>query len=136
MATIDLAEVVQDALAVHWSTAHPTWDATLLVDEGFKPKPGSPTVLIADDGGTPVHTGAWMVGKTLRRRTLRFTAFAKGRDEARTTVEAAVDHIVTNRPAGLTRIENVSDPLITRDRATGTFLASVTVIATVRPLSA
>lgn len=136
MASIDIAGAVMDALEAHWQTARPTWSATLHADEKLSPKTGSPTVLIADDGGTAVHAGAWMVGKTLRRRTLRFTAYAEGRDEARSTVEEAVGHIVTNRPAGLTRIEDVSDPLITRDRATGTFLGSVTVQVTVKPITA
>ncbi|OKH70816.1 hypothetical protein EB72_24795 [Mycobacterium sp. SWH-M1] len=132
MATIDVSDVIVDALNNHWSTAHPGWQAVLLVDDDFKPS-STPVVLIADDGGAAVYSGPWMLGKTLRRMTVRLTAFARDRDVARSSVEAAVDRLIANRPAGITRIEDVSDPLITRDGDTDAFLASITMPVLVRP---
>ncbi|WP_374159079.1 hypothetical protein ACEWX3_07605 [Mycobacterium sp. G7A2] len=136
MASSDPAKIVKDALVTAWTAAHPSWTATLRVDDDYLPTQGSPTLLVADDGGPAVHSGPWMVGKTLRRITIRLTAFAKGRDEARTVVDAATDHITTYRPPGIARIEDVSAPLVTRDRATGAYLASITVQVIVRPVTA
>jgi hypothetical protein len=69
-----------------------------------------------------------------RRPLLRLTAFAKGRDEARIVVQDAADWVYAHKPeCGIVRIEDVSDPLITRDRATGAYLASITMPAIVRP---
>lgn len=136
MPAADPAKAIKNALAGHWATAHPTWVAALQVDDTYRPTVGSPTLLVADDGGPAVHSGAWMLRKTMRRPLIRMTAFAKGRDEARATVDEAADWIIANRPAGVTRIEDVSSPLITRDRATGAYLASVTMPVIVRPITA
>ncbi|MFV8242178.1 hypothetical protein [Mycolicibacterium peregrinum] len=136
MPSVDIAGIVHEALETHWGTAHPAWKVALHVDDNFRPAVGKPTLLVADDGSIPVNAGAWLVRKTMRRRTLRYTAFAKGRDEALAAVNDAVDHIITNRPAGLARIEDVSDPLVTRDRETGAFLASITMPVIVKPVTA
>jgi len=136
MATRDPAKEIKTSLASYWSTAHPLWTATLQVDDDYQPTAGKPTVLVADDGGTAVHRGPWMVGKTMRRRTIRLTSFATGRDEAKNTLDEAVDRVVAHRPAGIARIDDVSDPLITRDGDTGAYLASVTVLVIVKPITA
>jgi hypothetical protein len=128
----DPAKAVKNCLASEWADSQ--WTATLEVADDYRPVAGHPTLLVADDGGNPVIGGAWMVGKDLMRKTLRLTAFARGRTESLDVVNAAIDFVVANRPAGLTRIENVSAVLETRDRATGAYLASVTVPVTVRPL--
>jgi hypothetical protein len=133
MPSPDPAKDVKDAVAGHWSTAHPTWTATLHVDDDYKPEAGKPTLLVADDGGPRILGGAWLLRKVPRRPLLRFTGFAVGRDEALGCVDDAVDYILTNRPAAISRIEDVSDPLLTRDRATGAFLASITMPVIVRP---
>ena len=67
------------------------------------------------------------------RITIRLTAFAAGRSEARQVLDAAVDELLADRPAGITRIENVPAALDTRDRETGAFLASITMPVIVRP---
>jgi hypothetical protein len=106
------------------------------VDDDYKPAAGKPTLLVSDDGGPRVVGDAWSLGQTPRRITLRLTAYAVGRDEARQVVDSAVDDILANRPAVLSRIEDVSGPLITRDRGTGAFLASITMPVIVKPVSA
>lgn len=133
MPQLDPAALAKDGLAARWADGHPDWTATLHVDDDFQPTPGQPVLLVADDGGTGVHGGAWLVRKDMLRITLRLTAFAAGRSEARAVVDAAADDLVGNRPAGITRIENVSAVLETRDRETGAFLASITMPVIVRP---
>lgn len=133
MSSPDPAKDIKDAVVEHWSTAHPDWSATLHVDDDFQPIAGHPLLLVADDGGPRIITGAWLVRKVPRRPTLRFTAFAVGRTEARACVDDAVDFIRLNRPPAITRIEDISDPLVTRDRVTGAFLASITMPCLVRP---
>lgn len=133
MASPDPAKDIKDAVAAHWATVHPDWSATLHVDDDFMPTLGHPLLLVADDGGPRIITGAWLVRKVPRRPTLRFTAFATGRTEARACVDDAVDFIRLNRPPVITRIEDISNPLVTRDRATGAFLASITMPCLVRP---
>lgn len=134
MPSPDPAKAIKNAVAGHWSTTHPTWTATLHVDDDYKPTPGHPVLLVADDGGPRIRGDSWTVRQLPRRPLIRYTAFATGRDEALGCVDDAVDHILTNRPAGIARIEDVSTPLLTRDRATGAFLASITMPVIVRPL--
>lgn len=128
----DPAKAIKAALAAEWATAHPTWTATLHVDDDYEPVAGSPTLLVGDDGGPRVVGDSWSVGLTPRRPSIRFTAFAAGRDEARTVLDAAVDYTLANRPAVISRFEDRPTPFVTRDRATGAFLASVTVPCIVR----
>lgn len=135
MPSPDPAKAIKEALAVNWSTAHPTWLATLHVDDDYKPTAGHPVLLVADDTGPAVVRAFQGPRKTPRRPLIRYTAFATGRDEARQCVDDAVDHILTNRPAAISRIEDVSTPLMTRDRATGAFLASITMPVIVRPIA-
>lgn len=128
----DPAKASKTVLASEWAAAHPTWTATLHVDDDYMPTVGNPTLLVADDGGPRVVGDSWSVGLTPRRPTLRLTAFAVGRDEALTVVNAAAEDLLANRPAVIARFEDVSHPLVARDRATGAFLASVTVPCIVR----
>lgn len=124
----DYVRGVKDALLA----AAPTpFDATLEIPTTFDPVSGTPVVLVADDGGPAVLRGAWMVSASPYRPVLRLTAYATGRTEARATVVAAAEYVVANKP-GIARVENVSVPLITKDRATGAMLASITVPVIVR----
>jgi hypothetical protein len=127
----DYAEAVQDALAADWAVSHPTWTATLNVDDDYQPVAGSPTLLVADDGGPALVRGAWVAPVGPRVPTLRLTAFAAGRSEARAVVVAAAAFVHANKP-GISRIEDISSPLIARDRETGAFLASITMPVIVR----
>ena len=129
----DPAAAIKDDLATRWADDHPAWAVTLHVADDYRPVAGSPVLLVADDGGTTVHGGAWLVRKDMLRIVIRLTAFAAGRGEAREVLDAAVDDLVANRPAGI-RIENAPPALETRDRETGAFLASITMPVIVRPL--
>lgn len=131
MSIPDYASDIHDALAADWAVSHPGWTATLHVDDTYRPVVDRPTVLVADDGGPALVSGPWLLNKSPRRTVLRLTAFAAGRSEARDTVNAASDFVVANRP-GIARIEDVSVPLLTRDRDTGAWLASVTAPVVVR----
>ena len=115
----DIAKAVKDGLAVGWAAPpldHPEWvdwTPTLHVDDDYRPAQGHPALLVADDGGPTLLRGPWMNfhGTGARRPVLRLTAFAKGRDEARTVVQTAVDWVRSNHTsAGIARIEDVPDP--------------------------
>lgn len=131
MAIADYAEAVMDALVADWAVSQPNWTAVLDVDRDYQPVVGRPTVLVADDGGPAIVPGAWLLNKSPRRTVLRLTAFAAGRTEARSTVITASNFVVTHRP-GIARVEDISVPLITRDRDTGAWLASITAPVVVR----
>jgi hypothetical protein len=137
MPSPDTAQTIKNSLAAAWATTRPTWTVTLHVDDDYVPTAGKPTLLVADDGGPPVRSGAWLLRRVPRRPTIRLTAFAKGRDESRLVAAEAADWLIANHPAaGVARIEDVSDPLMTRDRATGAYLASITMPVVVRPITA
>ncbi|SCX05980.1 hypothetical protein SAMN02799620_00791 [Mycolicibacterium fluoranthenivorans] len=123
----DYVRGVKDALR-----AAPTpFDATLEVPATFDVVAGTPVVLVADDGGPAVLSGAWMAKATPYLTVLRLTSYATGRTVARQTVVDAVEFVVANKP-GIARIESVSVPLITKDKETGAMLASITVPVIVR----
>ena len=138
----DIAKAVKDGLVTVWdpedgSDPHPEWHPTLHVDDDFRPTVSNVALLVADDGGPTLLRGPWMNfhGIGARRPLLRLTAFAKGREEARTVVQTAVDWVRSNHTsAGIARIEDVPDPDITRDRATGAYLASIIMPTVVRPV--
>lgn len=136
MAQLDPAKAIKTALADFFDAEHPDWTATLEVDDDFHPVAGEPVLLVADDGGVAVTTGPWMAGRGLLRITIRLTAFARGRTEARDVVLAAIDFIQANRPAGISRIENVPAVLDTRDPETGAYLASIATAVVVKPPTA
>lgn len=131
MTTPDPAKTVKDAIAAVWAEDHPSWTATLEVADDYQPTAGSPVLLVADDGVPFAFGGAWLVRKGPLRITLRLTAFARGRTEAREVVDAGTDFVLAQKP-GIARVENVSGVLETRDRDTGAYLASITVPVTVR----
>lgn len=136
MAQLDPAKAIKIALADFFDAEHADWTATLEVDDDFHPVAGEPVLLVADDGGVAVNTGPWMAGRGLLRITIRLTAFARGRTEAREVVLAAIDFIQANRPAGISRIENVPAVLDTRDTETGAYLASIATAVVVKPPTA
>lgn len=137
MSQADPAKAVKDALATHFADVEDyTCTVTLEVPDDYQPTAGSPVLLVADDGGSAVLGGAWLVGNDMHRITLRLTAFARGRTEARTVLNTAIDHLVANRPQEVARIENVPAVLDTRDRETGAYLASITMPVVVRPITA
>ena len=129
----DPAMSVKDAVASHWRGLHPKLKATLEVADDYQPLAGSPTLLVADDGGGMLNGGAWLIRRDLMRIDIRMTAFAKGRSEARTVLTDAIDIVVTTKPPGICRIENVPAPIEDRDRATGAYLASITMPVLIRP---
>src|SRR5262245_59264411 len=136
VASPDIAKATKTALAASWAAPAPILAVpTLHVDDDFRPAGNNVALLVADDGGPALLGGPWMLRKSPRKPLLRFTAFAKGRDFARMTAVDAADwvcdhhaeievgkiHIGTpeERVVKIIRVEDVSDPLITRDRATG-----------------
>jgi hypothetical protein len=134
MAQVDLAKAIKTALADFFDNTDVS--VTLEVPDDYTPVDGEPVLLVADDGGNQVSTGPWMAGKGLLRITIRMTAFARGRTEARATLDAAMDHLLAERPYEVTRIENVPGVLDTRDRETGAYLASIAMPVIVRPPTA
>jgi hypothetical protein len=134
MAQVDPAKAIKTALADFFDGEDVS--VTLEVPDDYTPVDGEPLLLVADDGGNQVSTGPWMAGKGLLRITIRMTAFARGRTEARATLDAAMDHLLADRPAEVTRIENVPAVLDTRDRETGAYLASIAMPVIVRPPTA
>lgn len=130
----DPAKAIKEALAADWAGTHAAWSATLHVDDDYRAVAGQPVLLVDNDGGPPLLRGAWLVRKTPRRTVIRMTGFAVGRDEALEIVNTGVDFVIAHKP-GVSRIEDVSDPLITRDRATGAMLASITMPVIVRPIT-
>lgn len=133
VASRDVAKACKESVQAAWTTDHPTWTTTLLVDDDHIPSDDNPTLLVADDGSTRVVGDSWTLRNTPRRRDIRLTAYTKGRSKALQVIEAAVDHLITNRPPDVARFEDAPDPLVTRDRKTGAFLASVTMPALARP---
>lgn len=133
MPSPDPAKAIKDALAGHWSTAHPAWIATLQVDDDFAPTATNPALLVADDGGPRLHDGPWVLRQMPSRRNIRLTSFATGRTQALTVIDDAIDYLVANHPAPIARIENVPDPQVTLDRATGAVLAFLTMPVIVKP---
>ena len=134
MSQTDPAKDIKTALVSYFAESGVT--VTLEVPDDYTPIAGQPVLLVADDGGTAVTGGAWMAGRGLHRITVRLTAFARGRTEAREVILAAIDHIQANRPAGISRIENVPAVLDTRDPETGAYLASIATAVVVKPPTA
>ena len=163
MPSKDIALAVKKALETHWTPPVPCVP-TLHVDDNYRPAEGA-TLLVANDGGPRVHPGAWVLSKhndpdrpwpsdpptypappvrPMRRLALRMTAFAKGRTDARDCVDAAVDWVCAHKDLildeyghrALARIEDISEILLTRDRETGAFLASVIMPVIVKPIAA
>jgi len=131
----DPAKDIKTALADYFAGVESSAVVTLEVPADYRPVISPPVLLVADDGGAALTGGAWLAGRDLLRIVLRLTAMAAGRTDARTLVSDAVEYLLANRPAGITRIENVPAVLDTRDRETGAYLASITMPVVVRPIS-
>lgn len=124
----DPAREIKDALAEEFTD----FTSTLHVDEDYQP--GDPVLLVADDGGGQFVSGAWLAGRGPLRIVVRLTAFARGRTQARDVLCRAVDFILADKPAGISRIESVPAVLDARDPKTGAHLASIAMPVTVKPL--
>ncbi|QFG10030.1 tail terminator [Mycobacterium phage IdentityCrisis] len=97
------------------------------VPRDWTPEEGA-LLTVADDGG-PV---LWPVKS---HHTVRLTAYAAGRTEARRIVSLAAGKLAESspRPAGIANIaSDMSGVLDARDKATGAMLASVLVTAKAR----
>ncbi|TXH18707.1 MAG: hypothetical protein E6R06_26060 [Mycobacterium sp.] len=122
----DGARMIKDAYAGWLATAYPTCKAVLEGDADYQPVPDRQQLLVADDGGQ-------LICEVLANPLIRVTAFAKDRTVARDIAAHAAGWIAENRPAGIARVKNVSALLVTKDRATGAYLASFTMPIIVRP---
>lgn len=94
------------------------------VDANWKPADG-PLLIVADDGG-PV------VMPIKSRHTLRLTAYAAGRTEARRIATLAAGKLIESRPrpTGVAHISSYPGAVLdAKDKGTGAVLASVLVIA-------
>jgi len=90
------------------------------IDTHWKPT-DPPVLIVADDGGP----ATWPIAS---EHTIRLTAYAGGRDEARRIVALAAGSLAASRPrpAGVAAIESdMSTILDTRDKDTGALLASI-----------
>ena len=119
----DIIPAVKDWLAGQSVGA----EVMLAVPNAWKPSDG-PLLIVADDGG-PVK---WPVKS---RYTIRLTAYAAGRTEARRIVTLAAGKIAESkpRPNGVANIESdMGGVLDARDKATGAVLASVLITAHAR----
>ncbi|AMU39241.1 hypothetical protein A3N99_02825 [Mycobacteroides abscessus] len=126
----DPARIVKDAYAGWLATARPACTAVLESDSEYQPIGTAQQLLVADDGGPALKF------RVLAEPIIRVTAFAHGRTLARQIGAESADWIVAHRPAGIARIKNVSALLVTKDRATGAWLASFTMPVIVRPIPA
>jgi hypothetical protein len=85
-----------------------------------------PLLIVADDGG-PVR---WPIKS---QHTIRLTAWAAGRTEARRIVALAAGKLGTGRPDGVVHVNaGMGGILDARDKTTGARLASVLVIVHAR----
>jgi hypothetical protein len=99
------------------------------VPERWIPANG-PILLVADDGG-PMQ---WPIKS---QHTIRLTAYAAGRTQARAIVTLAAGKLGTGRPTGVVSIDSeMGGVLDARDKDTGAFLASVLLTAQARTIQA
>lgn len=96
------------------------------VPGGWKPADG-PLLIVADDGG-PV---LWPVKSN---HSVRLTAYASGRTEARRIVTLAAGKLAESYPR--VKRQRMGAVLDARDKATGAMLASVLVPVTARTVQA
>lgn len=114
----DIVPAVKDWLATQDVGA----EVALEVPTSWKPSAG-PLLIVADDGG-PV---LWPIKS---RHTVRLTAYAAGRTEARAIVTLAAGKLAESdpRPSGVAHVgSGMGGVLDGRDKATGAMLASVLV---------
>lgn len=108
-----------------WLDARLTCPARLNVPERWKPADGA-VLVVADDGG-PV---LWPIKS---RHTIRLTAWASGRTEARAIAAKAAGLLGSGRPTGVLSVDSDMGAILdARDKNTGAFLASVLITAHAR----
>jgi hypothetical protein len=89
-----------------------------------------PQLVVADDGG-PV------IMPIKSQHTIRLTAWATGRTQARQIVATAAGLLVFGRPSGVGHVNrDMGGILDARDKATGAMLASVLITMHARTVSA
>lgn len=119
----DIVPAVVDWLGVHSVGAAVRQN----VPDKWSPAAG-PVLVVADDGGPtllPIKS----------EHTLRLTAYAPGRTQARAVVALAAGKLVESnpRPSGVAHIDpEMSGILDARDKETGAMLASVLITAHAR----
>lgn len=114
----DIIPAIKTWLDARISTA----DVRLNVPEKWKPADGA-LLVVADDGGTTV----WPIAS---EHTIRLTAYAAGRTQARALVARACGLLGDGRPAGVQSINStMGNVLDARDPNTGAMLASVLLTA-------
>lgn len=92
----------------------------LNVPEKWKPADGA-VLVVADDGGPAV----WPI---MSQHTIRLTAYAAGRTEARHLVALAAGLLGDGRPTGILSIDSETGTVLdARDTTTGAMLASVLI---------
>lgn len=123
----DVADAVKEWFAAQDIGAH----AALTVPANWNPRAGA-LLIVADDGGPtllPVKS----------RHTIRLTAYAAGRTEARSVAALAAGKLAASRPRpqGIAHINSdVGGVLDARDKETGAYLASVLITVTARTVEA
>lgn len=112
----DVASAVKDWLATQSIGADPV----LSVPKGWVAATGPSLLLVADDGGPVV----WPIKS---QHTIRLTAYATGRTEARRIVVLAAGKLAESYPR--VKRQDMGGVLDGRDKATGAMFASVLLTA-------
>ena len=114
----DILPAIKTWLDARISTA----DVRLNVPDKWMPANGA-LLVISDDGGPTM----WPMNS---QHTIRLTAYAAGRTQAREIVALAAGLLGDGRPAGVASVNSdMSSILDARDRNTGAVLASVLMTA-------
>ena len=114
----DIAPSIKDWLSTRITDA----EVRLSVPDKWTPADGA-LLIVADDGGPTM----WPMKS---QHTIRLTAYAAGRTQARAIVALAAGLLGDGRPAGVASINSdMSSILDARDRNTGAVLASVLMTA-------
>jgi len=117
----DIAPAIKDWLATEIADAQ----VRLSVPDKWKPADGA-LLIVADDGGPTL----WPIKS---QHTIRLTAYAAGRTEARAIVSLAAGLLGDGRPSGVASINSeMGSVLDARDSNTGAMLASVLLTAHAR----
>ena len=117
----DIIPAIKDWLDTRISGA----DVRLNVPDKWKPANGA-LLIVADDGGPTM----WPV-KSMH--TVRMTAYAAGRTQAREIASLAAGLLGDGRPTGVHSISSDIGPILdARDDTTGAYLASVLITAHAR----
>ena len=100
-------------------------EVRLNVPEKWQPSSGA-ILVVADDGGP-----TWWPIKS--QHTIRLTAYAAGRSEARSVAALAAGLLGEGRPPGVASIDSDMGTILdARDRNTGAMLASILITAHAR----